>query len=127
STALPPGQGVSPVAINYFFQNISDARAQFVQRIIANPSGDYDTQRGSFVEFELDTEMQSVGAPGADSITLVVSPASQVFTVGANDIANNMPTVTAVSISLGICEDLQTEINLQTGFNEFTALRNAVI
>jgi len=39
--------------------------------------------------------MQSVGAPGADSITLLVSPASLVFTLGANDIVNNLASSTA--------------------------------
>lgn len=127
STALPPGKGVSTMAVNYFFQSISDATAPFLQRVLPNPANDFDNQSGGNLEFELDLMMQSVGAPGADSITLEVPPASQVFTLGANDIVNNLSTATSVSISLGLCEQGEQQNDLQTGQNEIGALRNAVI
>ncbi|MHB1847353.1 MAG: protease pro-enzyme activation domain-containing protein, partial [Deltaproteobacteria bacterium] len=104
STAEAPGNGPNPVDIEYFLSNVSDARAEFIQRVLPNPQNDADTQAGGGVEFELDVEMQSVGSPGADSITLDVAPASEVFTTGAQDIVNNLSGATAVSVSLGNCE-----------------------
>ncbi len=127
STACSTGNGPSPTAIGWFFQNISDARAPLVQHVIPNPQNDVDPQPGSGIEFDLDIEMHSVGVPGAAGIILVVSPASEVFTTGANDIANALPSVTAVSISLGICEAGEQQNVQQTGMDEITALRNAVI
>jgi uncharacterized protein (TIGR03382 family) len=110
----------SAVAINYFLQNISDASAAFSQDVIPNPSNDFDQEGGGAVEFSLDVEMQSVGAPGADSITLVVSPASEVFSTGVNHIVNDLETVTAVSVSLGSCEPAVKEFEgpLMTSFQQ---------
>ncbi len=45
------------------------------------------------------------GRPGPRASRLVVPPASEVFTpTGVNHIVNVIPTATAVSVSLGICE-----------------------
>ncbi len=124
SEAEPPGPGtaVDPVVINYFFQNVSDAKAKIIFDTLPNPNGDFDPAGGGNVEFELDMEMQSVGSPGAESITLVIPPASQVFSVGPQEIVNNLPNATAVSISLGTCE-----IAEQQNAGEAQALENAVI
>jgi hypothetical protein len=84
STAEPPGSEASPADIEYFYQNISDAQTPFVQYVMPNPQNDVDEESGGGLEFELDCEMQSVGCPGADSITLLISPSSEVFTTGAN-------------------------------------------
>jgi hypothetical protein len=127
STATPVGKGPSPVAINYFFQNISNATAPYIERVLPNPQKDVDNQSGANLEFELDVQMQSVGAPGADSITLLVAPASEVFTTGANDIVNNLPGTTAISISLGLCEQGQQQNDQLTGGNEIAALRQSII
>ncbi len=126
STAEAPGNGPNPVDIQYFLSNVSDARAAFVQRVLPNPQNDVDMQQGGGVEFELDVEMQSVASPGAESITLEVSPASEVFTTGAQDIANNLPGATAVSVSLGTCEPAEQQMAAQ-GMDEAAALREAVV
>jgi subtilase family serine protease len=124
SMAEPPGTGASTSDIEYFLRSISDARARFVTRTLPNPQGDFDMSPfGGGTEFDLDIETQSVGAPGADTLTLVVSPASEVFTTGPNDIVNNLPGATAVSISLGTCEPLEQQ---RTG-NEAQTLRNLII
>jgi hypothetical protein len=118
---------VNPADVAYFYKSIADVRTPFLQHVAPNPANDFDRQPGGASEFELDVEMHAVSLPGADSITLEVAPASQVFTVGANDIVNNLPTATTVSISLGICEQNQQLNNTQLGVDEFAALRNAVI
>jgi hypothetical protein len=127
STALPPGSDVNPADVQYFYRSIADVSTPFRTHVAPNPQQDFDTQPGGASEFELDVEMHAVSLPGAESITLEVSPASEVFTTGANDIANNLSTATAVSISLGICEAGQLQNDMQLGTNEFQALRNAVI
>ena len=48
--------------------------------------------------------MQSVGAPNAKTLDLVLSPASVVFQTGAQHIVNNISDAVAVSTSLGLCE-----------------------
>lgn len=127
STALPPGSEVNAADVNYYYRAVADVRTPFLTHVAPNPQQDFDTQPGGASEFELDLEMHAVSLPGAVSITLEVSPASEVFTTGANDIANNLSTATAVSISLGLCERGQQQNDAQTGGNEFLALRNAVI
>ena len=52
---------------------------------------------------ELDVEVQAIAAPGATSITLELSPASEQLSTGAHDVAT-LPNVTAVSTSFGTCE-----------------------
>jgi hypothetical protein len=126
STALPPGTEVNPLDIQYFYTNISDVKAPLVINTIFNPSRDYDRQRGGASEFELDLEMHSVGVPGAAQITLEVSPASQVFTIGANDIVNNFPDAAAVSVSLGLCEAGERQNDIATGTNEINIMHQAV-
>ncbi|MFT3843027.1 MAG: protease pro-enzyme activation domain-containing protein [Myxococcaceae bacterium] len=127
STAEQPGQGASAVAIRWFFQNVSNARAPFVEDVMPNPQNDVDMSFGGGIEFDLDSEMHSVGVPGADAVILVEAPASEVFTSGAAHIANDLPDVAAVSISLGLCEAAEQAQVQQTGVNEINALRQAVI
>ena len=86
---------------------------------LPNPQQDVDPGGGN-EEFEPDVELQSVGAPGADSITLVLSPASEVFITGANEIVSHLSSATAVSVSLGICEQYEDP-------NEATAFENYLI
>ena len=124
STAEPAGSEASPADIEYFFQNISDARTPFVQHVLPNPQNDVDNEAGGGLEFELDCEMQSVGCPGADSITLEISPASEVFTTGANDIVSTFPSATAASVSLGNCEEAEEQS--AAGQNEAATLRQAI-
>ncbi len=104
--AEPPASAIAPQAIDYFLENVSDVRAQVIYDAIPNPQQDVDPGGGN-EEFEPDVELQSVGSPGADSITLVMSPASEVFVTGANEIVNNFASATAVSVSLGICEQYE--------------------
>lgn len=127
STAAPPGMAPNPVAITYYLRNVAGSRAAFVTHVIPNPQNDVDDQPGSDVEFAMDVEMQSVAVPGAESLTLVVAPSSEVFTTGANEIVNHLPQTTAVSISLGICEANQLRVNQMLGFDEIAAMRQAVI
>ncbi len=126
STATEPGKGPDAVAIRWYLRNVSDARAPYLEHVIANPGLDYDTQPGVAEEFTLDVEMQSVGAPGADRIVLVVAPASEVFTTGAQEIVNALPETTAVSISLGLCEGYALQNDHTSGRDEIGALRQAV-
>ena len=92
STAELPGNEASVVDIEYFLQNVSDAQARrSSERTLPNPQNDFDQLPGGGTEFELDAEMQSMGSPGADSITLEISPASEIFSTGVNDIVNNLP------------------------------------
>jgi MYXO-CTERM domain-containing protein len=125
SYAEAPGNEVQRADVEWFYQNVSDASAPFLENVLPNPEGDYDPEPGGRTEFELDLDMQSVGSPGAESITLEEVPASQVFVLGPQDIANNMPTATAVSVSLGDCEPAE-QIQNQSD-NEITLMRNAII
>ncbi len=120
STAETPENSPSTVAIQYFLRNISNSNATFIQDVMSNPDQDFDQQAGGATEFSLDVEMQSVGSPGAKSITLVVAPSSQVFTTGVNHIVNGLSTATAVSVSLGTCEPAvqQYEGDLVTSFQQ---------
>jgi hypothetical protein len=126
ASAWSPGNGPSTADILYFLRNVSDARAQYIERKLPNPQNDVDSQAGLGLEFDLDVQAQSIGAPGADSITLVAAPASEVFVTGPNDIVNTEADATAVSISLGICEPGELQNAQLTGFDEAAALRNAV-
>ena len=120
STAETPANSPTPAAIEYFLRNISNASASFVEDVMPNPDDDFDQQGGAATEFALDVEMQSVGSPGAKSITLVVAPSSQVFTVGVNHIVNTLSSATAVSVSLGTCEPVvqMFESGLVTSFQQ---------
>ena len=53
--------------------------------------------------------MQSVGAPNAKDIDLVLSPSSVVFQTGAQYIVNTLSSAVAVSTSLGDCESEEVE------------------
>jgi MYXO-CTERM domain-containing protein len=72
--------------------------------ILPNPGNDLSTEPGWHAELEGDVEFQTVTAPGADSITLVLSPASEIYTTGVNELVSNLPQLTAVSLSFGVCE-----------------------
>ena len=89
--------------INSYFQNVSIASATYNPITLSNPNGSYDTSDAN-AEYELDVEMQSVGAPNAASIDVVLAPADEVFSTGYNYIVTNLATATAVSVSLGSCE-----------------------
>jgi kumamolisin len=117
--AEPPASAIAPQAIAYFLGNVSDARAKVIYDALPNPQQDVDPGGGN-QEFEPDVELQSVGSPGADSITLVESPASETFITGANEIVSNLSNATAVSVSLGICEQYEDP-------NEATAFQNYLI
>ncbi|HUB09598.1 MAG TPA: S53 family peptidase, partial [Myxococcales bacterium] len=119
ATAEPPASVISPQAIDYFLQNVSDARAPVVFDTLPNPQQDVDPGGGGNQEFQPDVELQSIGAPGAASITLVIPPASEVFTTGVNEIVSNLADTTAISISLGYCE--------QPPVGAMTAMRNLVV
>ncbi len=75
--------------VSYYYQNVSSASAKYNPISLPNPNGDYD-QQGANQEYELDVEMQSVGAPKATNINLVLSPASEVFATGVNYAASTL-------------------------------------
>jgi len=85
--------------IAYFDGNASDSAAQLVERTLPNPNGDLDFDPGARSELEMDVEFETVAAPDAASVTLVLAPSSELFTTGMNDLACNLPDVAAVSVS----------------------------
>ena len=109
STALTAGNAVSLPDVAYFLSSISDSVTPVSVVTLPNPQNDVDAESGANTEFELDLEMQSVGNAGGEALTLLVSPASEVFTTGAAYIANSLPTATSVSVSLGTCEPIEAE------------------
>jgi len=105
ATSMPAAPWVQPnaQAIQTYFTTQSGATATYNPIGLPNPDNDFDTT-GSNSEFELDVEMQSVGAPNAHQIDLVLSPASVVLQAGAQYIVNTLRNVTVVSMSFGLCE-----------------------
>ncbi len=105
-TPGPPLVPPSPDAINEYFATFSGATASYDPIVLPNDNDDYDVS-GANEEYELDVEMQSIGAPNAKSIDLVLAPPSEVFQLGAQYIVNKLWTAVAVSTSLGFCEPVE--------------------
>ncbi len=103
--------------IQTYLQTVSKATAIYNPVVMANPGKDFDGN-GANNEYELDVEMQSIGAANADQIDLVLAPASTVFSDGLNEIVNALSTVSVVSASLGICEPALTQIGWNTTSTE---------
>jgi len=95
---IPP----SATAIEAYLA-LAHATATYNPIVLSNTNEDFDTC-GANQEFQLDVEMQSVGAANAKDIDLVLSPASEVFATGAQYIVNSLSTAAVVSVSLGRCE-----------------------
>ncbi len=111
-----PNQNVTPgrpfvrpsaSAIQQYLSTISHATATYNPIVLPNADDDFD-YAGSNAEYELDVEMQSVGAPGAKEIDLVLSPASVVLQTGAQYVVNSLGNAVAVSTSIGLCEPEET-------------------
>ena len=92
----------STTAIQAYF-TLDNATATYNPITLPNANDDFDTCDAN-QEYQLDVEMQSVGAANAKDIDLVLSPASEVFQTGAEYIVNNLPAAVVVSTSLGQCE-----------------------
>ncbi len=90
-------------AIQTYLTSLAGATATYNPIVLPNPDNDFD-YLGSNSEYQLDVEMQSVGAPNAKDLDLVLSPASVVFQTGAQYIVNKLSDAVAVSTSLGDCE-----------------------
>ena len=90
-------------AIKAYFTTLSSATAGYSPIALPNPNDDFDSA-GANEEYQIDVEMQSVGASDAKNIDLVLAPASEVFTTGAEYVANSLSFATSVSTSLGDCE-----------------------
>ena len=90
--------------IAFFLSNLSNSTAPVVMDILPNPANDLSSVPGWHSELEGDVELQSVTAPGAASITLVLSPASEIYSTGVNELVSGLPQLTAVSLSFGLCE-----------------------
>jgi subtilase family serine protease len=101
---LPPSQMPSVNEIVFFLQNLSNSTADVIFDVLPNPSKEYADEPGWHAELEGDVELQTVAAPGAASITLVLSPLDEVYTTGVNELVSNFPQLTAVSVSFGLCE-----------------------
>jgi subtilase family serine protease len=103
--ANPTGPWVPPdkTAIDDYLTTLAHATVTYNPINLPNTDDDYDTV-GSNSEYQLDVEMQSVGAPNAKEIDLVLSPASVVFQTGAMYIANMLSNAVVVSTSDGLCE-----------------------
>ena len=100
--AEPPTDQPNLADIQYFYSHVSNSKAVLVLDPLANSANDFET--GGRGELELDVEMESVGAPEAATITLVMPAASEQFMQGTNEIVNNLSFATAVSTSYGNCE-----------------------
>jgi subtilase family serine protease len=99
----PPLVPPSVDAIEAYMTTISGATAAYNPLFLPNGNEDFDVA-GANIEYQLDVEMETVGAPNAKEIDLVLAPASEVLTTGAEFIANGISTAIAVSTSLGGCE-----------------------
>ena len=102
SSGSPPIVPPSTTAIAAYFQ-LANATATYDPIVLPNPNDDLDGC-GANQEYQLDVEMQAVGAANAADIALVMSPASEFFTTGVQYIVNQLPTAVAVSTSIGECE-----------------------
>ncbi len=111
----------APAEIAFFLQNLSNSAAPVIMDILPNPGNDLSSVPGWHGELEGDVELQTVTAPGAASITLVLSPASEVYTTGVNELVSNLPQLTAVSLSFGLCESAAMSDG-GTAFPAFEAL-----
>jgi MYXO-CTERM domain-containing protein len=96
---VPPSQA----AIQTYLTSISRSTATYKPYVLPNDGDDFDAA-GYNGEYQLDVEMQSVGAPHAAELALVLSPASEVFQTGPEYIVNQLSHAVAVSLSLGLCE-----------------------
>jgi MYXO-CTERM domain-containing protein len=96
---VPP----STPAIQQYLTSVSAATVAYNPIVIPNTADDFDTD-GANGEYELDVEMQSVGAPNAKEIDLVLAPSSEVFQTGAQYVVNTLSSAVVVSSSLGLCE-----------------------
>jgi MYXO-CTERM domain-containing protein len=120
---IPP----STAAIGAYFSTISNATATYKPVVLPNPNNDFDFA-GSNQEYELDVEMQSVGAPNAKEIDLLLSPSSEVFMGGAQYIVNTLSSAVVVSISLGSCEpeEISGDAGPTTAGSEAYVMRKAI-
>ena len=123
----PPLVPPSTTAIQAYFTTIANATATYNPVVMTNTNDDFDTI-GANVEYQLDVEMQSVGAPNAKDIDLVLAPASEVFMTGAQYIVNMLPSAIVVSSSLGDCEseEVSGDGGATTAGSEAYVLRQAV-
>jgi MYXO-CTERM domain-containing protein len=101
---IPP----STAAIQEYLTSIAGATVAYKPYPMDPTTDDLDSA-GSNGEYQLDVEMQSVGAPNAKEIDLVLAPSSEVFMTGAQYIVNSIPQAIAVSTSLGSCEPEEIE------------------
>ncbi len=117
---------VNPVEVNYFYQAASDSTAQFVIDQLPLGSSQADGEPGLKIELEMDAEMSTVAAPQEQSVTLVLVPPDTLFTSGLNEINNNMPDTTSVSISFGTCELVENDANFNPDTGEIVAVEDLV-
>ena len=110
----PPFIPPSTTAIQTYLTSIASASVTYNPIALPNTQNDLDSS-GSNQEYQLDVEMQSVGAPDAKDIDLVLSPASVVFQTGAQYIVNTLSSAVVVSTSLGDCES--EEVSDDGGIN----------
>ncbi len=107
AAAVEPPEMVHLEDIEYFYGSVSDTRAELVIDSLPNPHNDVDPEPGGRQEQEMDVELQTVAAPGAATVTLVLPPASEIFTTGIQSIVNDLQEtapISAVSTSYGGCE-----------------------
>jgi kumamolisin len=102
-----------PADINGFYAAVSDATAAFTIVDLPNPNGVLDSQ-GDRGELEMDAELSTVGAPQERSVTMVLAPADQFFPAGMSYFVNQLPELTAISLSYGNCEAVEDGAETQT-------------
>jgi subtilase family serine protease len=124
----PNGPWIPPStdAIQAYF-TLANVTATYNPIQLPNTDDDYD-YCGSNGEYQLDVEMQSVGAANAKDIDFVASPASEVFMTGAQYVVNTLSAAVVVSTSLGNCESEETENGggPTTAGSEAAVMRQAV-
>ncbi len=117
----------STPAIQEYLTTVSDATVAYNPIVMPNTGNDFDAD-GANGEYELDVEMQSVGAPNAKEIDLVLAPASEVFQTGAQYIVNTLSSAVVASTSLGLCEpeEVQSAGSATTSGSEPSVFQTAV-
>jgi subtilase family serine protease len=107
--------------------SIASATATYNPIALPNAGGDFDYP-GTNSEYQLDVEMQSVGAPNAKELDLVLSPSSVVFQTGAQYVVNTLSSAVVVSTSLGDCEseEISQDGGIDTVGSDAYLLRRAV-
>lgn len=94
-----------PDSVRSYHRDVAGSAARYLVDLLPNPRGDrHPDAAGAKGELEADCQLSAVAAPGEADVTLLLAPASAMFTTGINGFIERHPEISAVSISWGICE-----------------------